>query len=152
MEVYLVRHGEAKSEAEDPRRPLSKRGREEVEKLGRAVGQKGLGVAKILHSDKARARETAKILARYLSPPGGMCEIKGLGPQDDPLLARAELEATEGPLMLVGHLPHLSRLASLLVTGNPEGKTVDFPAAALVCLSRSEGGWKVKWILDPASA
>ena len=143
MEFYLVRHGEAKSEADDPRRPLSHRGREAVEKVARAFANKDLGVGRILHSDKVRARETAEILARHLSPAGGMCEIRGLGPQDDPLSARAELEAAEGSLMLVGHLPHLNRLASLLVRGAPDQETVDFPAGALVCLSHENGSWKV---------
>lgn len=152
MVIYLVRHGEARSAADDPRRPLSDRGREEVDKIARAVAKKEPKVAKILHSGKVRARETAEILARYLSPPSGMCETKGLEPEDDPLLAKAELESAKASLMLVGHLPHLSRLVSLLVTGGPDEETVDFPAAAIVCLSHGGRGWKVSWTMDPASA
>jgi phosphohistidine phosphatase len=151
MKAFLVRHGEAKAEAENPQRPLSDRGREEVERVARAVAKKGLGVDQILHSDKVRARETAEILAHHLSPNGGMCEIKGLAPQDDPMLAKAELETAQSSLMLVGHLPHLGRLASLLVTGKPDLKTVDFAAASILCLSKQNGGWKISWILDPAS-
>lgn len=152
MDAYLVRHGEAKSEEEDVRRPLSERGREEVERVARAMAKKGLGVYQIFHSDKVRAKETAEILARFLSPLKGMCELKGLGPQDDPLIATEELKATQNSLMLVGHLPHLGRLASLLVAGNSRGKEINFPAAAVVCLSQRNGGWKVRWTLDPASA
>lgn len=151
MNFYLVRHGEAKSESEDPRRPLSDRGREEVERVARAASKRKLEVVQILHSDKVRAKETAEVLARYLSPPDGMCEIKGLGPQDDPLIAKAELEAAQGPLMLVGHLPHLSLLTQLLVAGSPDGKKVDFPAAVIVCLSQNRRGWEISWTLDPAS-
>lgn len=152
MDAYLVRHGEAKSEAEDVRCPLSERGREEVERVARAMAKKGLEVYQIFHSDKVRAKETAEILARFLSPCKGMCEFKGLGPQDDPLIATEELKTTQNSLMLVGHLPHLGRLASLLVAGNFHGKTIEFPAAAVVCLSQRNGGWKVSWTLDPASA
>ncbi len=152
MNAYLVRHGEATSEAEDPRRPLSERGREEVERVARAVAKKGPRVYQIFHSDKLRAKETAEILARYLFPHKGMCEFKGLGPQDDPLIAKAELKAAQNSLMLVGHMPHLGRLSSRLVPGNPYGKAIDFPAAAVVCLSQRNGGWKVSWTMDPASA
>ena len=152
MVAYLVRHGEAKSEAENPQRPLSERGREGVERVARAVATKGLRVNQIFHSDKVRARETAEILASHLSPKCGMCEIKGLAPQDDPLIAKAELETAQNSLMLVGHLPHLGLLASLLVTGKPEVKKVDFAAASIVCLSKQNGGWIISWCLDPSSA
>jgi len=37
MEVYRVRHGEAKPEEVDPMRPLSDRGWAEVERLARAL-------------------------------------------------------------------------------------------------------------------
>ncbi len=149
MDFFLVRHGEAKLDSEDRRRPLSDQGRSDVEKVARAAVVKELRIAEILHSDKLRARQTAEILARFLSPAGGVREISGLSPEDDPLLAKAELEAAEGSLMLVGHLPHLGRLASLLLTGDSEKKVVAFPAAAMVCLSRVAGAWNLGWALGP---
>lgn len=149
MEFYLVRHGEARPEHEDPRRPLSDRGRKGVEKVARALAAKKINVAEILHSDKLRARETAEILARRLSPRRGLREIKGLSPEDDPIVARGELDAAEEPLMLVGHLPHLSRLVSLLVRGDPEIQSVDFTPAAVVWLSRSKRTWAIKRTLTP---
>src|ERR1700675_4810039 len=110
MDFFLVRHGEAKPDRDDPRRPLSDRGRTDVEKIARAAAAKKIKVAEILHSDKLRAKETAEILARFLSPAGGVRQISELAPEDDPLLAAAELEAAVASLMLVGHLPHLGRL------------------------------------------
>lgn len=149
MEFYLVRHGEAKSEHQDPRRPLSDRGRREVGQVARAAAQKGIRVSEILHSDKLRAKETAEILAQSLSPWGGIREIQGLSPEDDPLVIKVEMESAKEPLMLVGHLPHLSRLVSLLVKGDPENEVVNFPPAAIVCLSHVKGAWEVKWTLTP---
>lgn len=149
MEFYLVRHGEARPEHEDPRRPLSDRGRKGVEKVARALAAKKINVAEILHSDKLRARETAEILARLLSPRGGLRQIRGLSPEDDPALAGGDLETADEPLMLVGHLPHLSRLVSLLVRGDPEIQPVDFTPAAVVCLSRTKGAWELRWTLTP---
>jgi phosphohistidine phosphatase len=151
MDFFLVRHGEAKPEHENPRRPLTDQGRKDVERVARAAAAKKITVAEILHSDKLRAGETAEILARYLSP-RTVRQIARLAPEDDPLIAKAELETADRPLMLVGHLPHLGRLASLLVTGNEEKKVVDFPAAAMACLSYSAGIWKVRWILAPEAA
>ncbi len=147
MDFYLVRHGEAKAEHQDPRRPLSERGRREVESVARAAAAKGIQLFAILHSDKLRAQQTGEILAEFLSPRFGVREIKGLSPEDDPILAKAELEAADGPLMLVGHLPHLGRLASLLISGDPERIGVDFQPAAMVCFSRTAEAWKINWTL-----
>lgn len=149
MDLFLVRHGEARTASEDPRRPLSDQGRREVEKVARAAAARGIKVSKILHSDKLRAKQTAEILAGILSPGGGIREITGLSPDDDPLLAKAKLEAAETALMLVGHLPHLGRLASLLVAADCEKKVVDFPAASMACLTRVAGAWKLGWTLAP---
>lgn len=149
MDFYLVRHGDAKSDQEDPKRPLSDRGRMEVERVARAAAMKEIEVSEILHSDKLRAKQTAEILAKSLSPRRGVRQIGGLSPEDDPFIIKAELEMAREPLMLVGHLPHLSRLASLLVKGDPENEIVNFPPAAIVCLSHGKGAWEIKWTLTP---
>lgn len=151
MDFYLVRHGDAKSEQEDSRRPLSDQGRRDVEKVARAAAAQGIKVWEILHSDKLRAKETAEILAQSLYPQAGVREMPGLSPLDDPLLAKAELEEAQNPLMLVGHLPHLSRLTSLLVVGHPEDEVLAFSPAAIVCISRVAESWQIRWTLNPQS-
>lgn len=149
VDLYLVQHGEARAEHEDPTRPLSERGRRDVERVARAAARAGVRAARIAHSGKRRARETAEIFAAALDPPGGVVEVAGLGPNDDPAVAaRLAAGATE-PAMLVGHLPHLGRLASLLVLGDPARQMIAFRMGGLVCLGRDEGGWRVRWILTP---
>ena len=152
MDVYLVQHAEAKPEQEDPARPLTDRGREEIRLVARHAAAIGLQVPEIRHSGKLRAQQTAEILAQFLSPPRGIRGMKGLAPMDDPAEAKAELEAAQEPLMLVGHLPHLSRLASSLLVGDPGKEVIRFRMGAIVCLSKTEGGWVVKWILTPELA
>ncbi len=152
LEFYLVRHGEAKPDTEDPARPLSDRGREEVQRVARHAATLGLEVAEILHSGKLRARQTAAILAEHLSPRRGVREAEGLAPNDDPSVARAELEAAQEPLMLVGHLPHLSRLTSALLVGDPEREVIQLGIAAIACLVRIDAGFRLLWILTPEMA
>jgi phosphohistidine phosphatase len=149
MEVYLVRHGQAKAETMDPAQPLSERGREEVERVARHAAARGLRVVEIRHSRKLRARETAEILAAHLAPARGVREVDGLAPADDPAAARQSLEEAHEPLMLVGHLPHLSRLASSLLLGDAGKEIVHFGNASLACLARTDGGWRLEWILTP---
>jgi phosphohistidine phosphatase len=149
MDIYLVRHGEARPESEDSRRPLSARGRRDVEAVARAAAAKKISVAAIVHSDKLRARETAEIFARLIAPTNGVRQITGIAPEDDPDIAKAELEASGEPLMIVGHLPHLARLASLLLTGDSERPTVEFSTATIACISSNGGSWKFSWIISP---
>ncbi len=149
MECYLTRHGEAKSEREDPARPLSDRGREEVTQVARQVGALRLQVAEIRHSGKFRARQTAEILAEYLSPARGINEMDGLAPMDDPDKAKAEIESAQEPVMLVGHLPHLSRLASALILGDSEQEFLQLETGAIACLARVDGGFRLQWLLTP---
>lgn len=149
MEFFLVRHGEAQHESQNPRRPLSERGRRDVEAVARATAAKNIEIAAIFHSDKLRARETAEIFGRVVAPTCRVLQITGLAPEDDPEIARADLEASDAPLMLVGHLPHLARLASLLLTGDSERPIVDFATATVVCLIWSRDSWEFAWSLSP---
>ncbi len=149
MDLYLVQHGEAKPETADPARPLTDRGRHEVARVASAAARAGVRVTRIGHSGKLRARETADILAAELRPPGGASEVAGLAPLDDPAVAARLVAAATEPMMLVGHLPHLSRLASLLILSDPAPEIVAFRMGGIVCLGRTEDGWRVKWILTP---
>ena len=152
MEVYLVQHGESKSEAEDPMRPLTDRGREEVDAVARYVATLGIAVAQVFHSSKLRAKQAAEVFAQHLVVPKGIAEREGLGPLDDPVKAGHLVEQAKGSLMIVGHLSHLSRLASLLVLGEVEKEVVRFRMWAVVCLARSGGSWSIDWTLIPAFA
>ena len=152
MEVYLVQHGECKSEAEDATRPLTDRGRVEVDAVARYVANLGVEVAQVFHSGKLRAKQTAEVFAQHLVVPKGIAEREGLGPLDDPVKAEHLVAQAKGPVMIVGHLPHLSRLASLLVLGEVEKEVVRFRMGAVVCLARSGESWSIDWTLIPAFA
>lgn len=117
MEVYLVQHGESKSDAEDPTRPLTDRGREEVNAVARYVATLGIEVAQVFHSGKLRAKQTAELFAQHVVVPKGITEWEGLGPLDDPVKAEHLVAQAEGPLMIVGHLPHLSRFGLFACPG-----------------------------------
>lgn len=149
MKVYLVQHGEAKAETEDPERPLTERGKEIVESVANYVASSGLEVAEIAHSGRLRAKQTAELFARHLTPARGIREEKGLGPLDDPHEAIRLIQRAERPLMIVGHLPHLSRLASLVILGNIENEIIGFKMGGVVCLGESDNKWLIDWMFVP---
>jgi phosphohistidine phosphatase len=149
MELYLVQHGEAKPETEDPERPLTERGTETVRRMAAWAAQVGVGVAQIRHSGKRRAEQTATLLAEHLDPTKGVIVVEGLKPNDDVLRVMESFQGEHEPVMLVGHLPFLSRLASLLVVGNPEAGIIRFQQAGIVCLTQVDGKWAVNWVMPP---
>jgi hypothetical protein len=68
MGVYLVRHGEAKSEAEDPERSLTARGEEETRQISGATRRLGTLPSKIYHRGKKRVEQTVSKTASNIRP------------------------------------------------------------------------------------
>jgi phosphohistidine phosphatase len=149
MELYLVQHGEAKPESDDPERSLTDRGEETVRRMAAWAAQVGLKVDQIRHSGKKRAEQTAAVLGGRLNPPEGVIAVAGLTPIDDVRPVAEAIRNEQAVVMLVGHLPHLSRLANLLLTGDPEAGVLRFQMAGIVCLSNQAGKWAVQWLMPP---
>ena len=142
MRAFLVRHGEARREEVDPERHLTDRGAEDVRRIAvQAVHDLGIRPVRIVHSGKARARQTAEIWGGLVD--ADVAEADGLAPNDDPSVWAERLGAEGDDVMVVGHLPHLERLVGLLVTGDADRAVVGFPAGGLVVLERNDDGWVV---------
>jgi phosphohistidine phosphatase len=108
-------------------------------------------VARILHSGKKRALETAELFAISINPRAEVNEVGGLKPLDDPRIWYDRILNTEEDTMLVGHLPHLNKLASLLLKGDMEKGSVNFKMGSVVCLENpGEGNWSIEWMVIPA--
>lgn len=138
MRVYLVQHAEALPESVDPARRLSDKGREEVSRVAAFLAASGVQVARIRYSGKARARETAEILAAALGAAMPGEAMPGLAPNDPVEPVRAEVVRWEEDTMLVGHLPFMARLASLLTAGRDDPPFFAFQPGSVVCLEREE--------------
>jgi phosphohistidine phosphatase len=144
-----VRHGDAVSVDVDRRRPLSKRGRDGVVELARLAIAREVRVKEICHSGILRAQETAEILADYLEPPQGVRSIAGLLPDGDPEIGKTELELADEPLMWVGHLPYMGRLAMALLKGGELPSAIEFSPATMICCSRAGTRWQLHWHISP---
>ena len=51
--------------------------------------------------------------------------------------------------MVVGHLPHLGRLAAALVTGDPAREVIRFGTGTIAALTRTDRGWLVRSVIGP---
>jgi len=150
MPLFLVQHGKSLPKDKDPDQGLSDKGIAEVKRITTVAGGYSIKVSVIKHSGKKRARQTADIMASILKPENSVMEISGLKPLDD-VSAIADTLANQDNIMLVGHLPHLEKLTSYLITGVTEKTVFKFQNSGIVCLDKTPDSrsWFIKWSLMP---
>jgi phosphohistidine phosphatase len=150
MRIYLAQHGLAVSKDVDPDRPLSEQGREDVRRLAAFLGNTGVRVGQVLHSGKTRAEQTAAMLADALLPDGKPQSRAGLAPTDPPKQVAAEATGWSVDTLIVGHLPYLGRLVSLLLVSDPDRPLLAFQPGSMACLEQdAEGQWVLAWMIRP---
>lgn len=150
MNLFLIRHADAEDTEPDGRRPLSKRGQRQVRRLARFLrGSEAFAPEEIWHSTLVRAQETAALVAVGTRLGVPLREVAGLSPGDDPQRIARRLEQCARSLALVGHEPHLSALASLLVTGVAEPVRFTMKKGATLALEGAGRHWVVRWHLSP---
>lgn len=148
MALYLVQHGKALSKQEDPNRPITLEGIHEVGRVASEVARKEMSLTAIIHSGKERAKGTAKIFRDAISESIPLESHENLSPNDDVRSICDELNERDN-IMIVGHLPYLSRLISYLICGDEEREVVHVRNGGCIALEKTEKGWRVEWIIVP---
>ena len=153
MRLFLVRHGEALPKTADSLQPLSPEGKRCASLAADALLRAAARPVALLHSEKTRAVQTAAIISNGLPghPPAQL--RKGLAPEDpvDGWVTEAALARTD--MVLVGHMPFLPRLASLLVAKDQERAHFAFETGGVLCLERIDyGAWVVRFLFAPSLA
>jgi phosphohistidine phosphatase len=150
MDVYLMQHGKAAAEADDPARPLTDDGRAVVTRVAARAQSAGVRIDRCLHSGKLRAEQTAQILAASVGSTSaekrdGLAPNDAIGPMAEWLRGRSGDES----IAVVGHLPYLDRLASALVAGDESAQVVSFQMGGLVKLvpKADRDGFAIAWVL-----
>jgi len=150
MRLFLVQHAQAASKQTDPDRPLTEDGRRDIQKIAAFIKPLNLSVGYLWHSGKKRTAQTADALAEVVEIRTKMTAHEGLAPNDDVTVIKNEIEAAQHDIMLVGHLPFLSKLASLLLTGSESASTVAFKNGGIVCMDCfDENQWHLNWMIIP---
>lgn len=150
MKLYLVQHAKAALKEVDPQRSLTEEGRRDVQKVAAFIKPLKLWVDCLWNSGKRRAVQTAEILAEVVEIKEAKIARDGLVPNDDVATLRDELASVQQDIMIVGHLPFLSKLASLLLAGSESAETIAFKNGGIVCLNRAETNqWQIDWIVTP---
>ncbi len=150
MKLYLVQHAKAASTDVDPKRPLTEEGRQDIQKVAAFIKPLNLSVDYLWHSTKTRAIQTAEVLAEVVKINKEKIERQGLAPNDDVQAIINELASAQQDIMIVSHMPFVSKLASLLLTGRELAGTVAFRQGGTVALSFSEPNqWQIEWMITP---
>lgn len=150
MILYLVRHAHAVEMADDAIRPLSAKGRAQVRQLIRFFrANEALVPAELWHSPLVRSVETAMRLAQGLRLRAPPVEVPGLEPEAPPATTVRRLARVRHDLAIVGHEPHLSALASLLLRGRAAPAAVEMRKGACLALERTGRTWRVRWLVTP---
>ena len=150
MKLYLVQHGEALAKDVDPDRALSDQGKRDVRALAAFLEDAGITVERVWHSGKLRAEQTAQLLSKAVLGSGGSEAIKGISPRDPVEAFISDADVWQQDTLVVGHLPFMSRLVSLLATGDAEQTLVTFIPGSAACLERDDSdAWSLLWMVRP---
>ncbi|MBX3237129.1 MAG: phosphohistidine phosphatase SixA [Nitrospiraceae bacterium] len=139
MDIVLFRHGLAVEreewEGKEHDRPLTDKGKKRARLSAEGLTAAGVAVTHILSSPLTRARETADILRNTLKvrPTIRLCDELLPDAPVDKLFALLGTYPSAATVLCVGHEPHLSAVAGLLLAGKPiPGLVVKKAGACLI--------------------
>lgn len=150
MNIYLARHGESIPLGIDDERTLTNKGREDIKQLADFIFPLNMQVSHILHSQKYRAKETAELLLTGipLTPPMEMrTELDPMASAEDML---DQINSWHESVMLVGHMPFLGKLASLMCNNRNGQDIILFKPGSMACFEKIEyKQWIITWVINP---
>jgi len=142
--LYFAQHGLALTEMENPDRPLSENGIKQTIAIASHLHSAQVPVTQVFHSGKLRALQTAEIFATTLKL-SAVSKLDYMAPNDDIHLIEHKLNINNA--LYIGHLPHLEKLVSYLVSGKEKTDLINFQNSAVVCLEKTSSHFHVQWYL-----
>ncbi len=152
MKIYLARHGEANSADIDPEKGLSDKGKTDITRIAEMIRHLDIVVTEIYHSGKARAEQTASILSQTIQAANGISKKQGLEPNDPIEPVADELRTLVENIMIVGHLPFMAKLASLLISQDDHKSLFDWQPGSIACIEQEKGKFTLQWFINPEVA
>jgi len=153
MKLYLVRHAIAEDRSsdyeDDSLRPLTEKGRDKMRRIAGALKSLGVEPDLIVSSPYIRASQTASLLAKELKYKEEIAYSDSLMPmgKSDDMIGEINDKYSVDELMLVGHEPNLSTLASVLLAGNPD-ISINLKKGGVCCLLVDDLHYERKAVLE----
>jgi phosphohistidine phosphatase len=151
MDVYFLRHGEADWpdwDKPDDERPLTRRGKKEMNEIGKFLNRVKAAPDVVVTSPLPRASQTADIAAEHLKIKCRKDKLlaPGFGRQE---LERILKKYPADSVMVVGHEPDFSHTIAQLTGGDVK---LSKAGVALVELDRSWRSGRLLWLIPPKVA
>ncbi len=160
MDLFLLRHGIAVDRGlpgfeDDSQRPLTPKGAARIHRIAQAAKRLRLKFDLILSSPYLRAQQTAQMVASVYKMEDRLRLTENLTPATSPAALIGEIHETYADalsILLVGHEPYLSTLASMLLTGD-ENMMLTFKKGGLCKFSLDELRYTrcatLEWLITP---
>jgi phosphohistidine phosphatase len=158
MDLLIVRHGVAEDKEafaqtgkSDDERPLTDKGRKKMKRAARGLCTIVPQIGLLVTSPLKRARETAAYVAGvYNMDVGETADVLRPDASFDAFVDWLRSRASKSPVCVVGHEPHLSGLATWLISGAKESRMELTKGGA--CLLSFEGvpkrgGAMLSWLM-----
>ncbi len=163
MILYIVRHAIAEqrdpdsNEEQDSQRPLTDEGQKKFRRIARALDDLEMKIDLILTSPYLRAVDTAQILRKKLNLDKELLiKVDDLAPGGDAIRLMSDIGgkyAAYQSIALVGHEPGLSRLISVLLSGDPS-LPITLKKGGVCCLTIEKPTYgrcaTLEWLLAPS--
>jgi phosphohistidine phosphatase len=159
MDLYLIRHADAKPLgedriSEDADRPLTDQGRDEAKLLATVFQRKGVQLGLVVTSPLVRARQTAEgMLAHWNGSPPALTECDEVSPGGKARkLSKFLRDQPADAVAVVGHMPGIVEYAAWLI-GNKKAQ-LDLAKSGIAHIVCPDGPRKgegtLDWLVTPA--
>lgn len=150
MKIYCMRHGQVSDVAGEHGPALSDLGVQEITTMAHFLKTQGVDFSHVLHSEKTRAAQTAGIITSVVNPELAMEPSELLTVAEDVITMAGDVEQWSDDTLLVGHLPMMQELVSMLCLRDPLRLSLSFIPGTIVCLERQQQQrWVISWLLSP---
>lgn len=148
--IYLLRHADASPsfELEDIDRPLSDKGLQDAERLGKIMVRERYVPQTILCSSATRTRQTLELLS-FKDPVVEYSEKLYLGTAGDYIHALQNLPETYNNVLLIGHNPSIHEAVKFLCQYRDDVRLLSYSPCTFTALSSNIDTWKA---IKPAKA
>lgn len=156
MMLYILRHATAEetaSSGDDGARKLTDRSKEKMRGAAAGLRAMGLKFNVILTSPLVRAAETAEIVSAAYenNPPPQVLPALATGIAPAEAVTALRAFSKHADVMIVGHEPQLSAIASILLTGSSDVVHMKLKTGGCIAIdlpARFErGGGELRWML-----
>jgi phosphohistidine phosphatase len=157
MKLILVRHGEASDSSSsglDRDRPLTDKGKIDVEKLAHYLSKTNLNFHQIYHSPFLRTTQTANKLEEILKPkePNESCKDLGCGEDCFQIFVELRKFTNSETIIIVGHNPDIAFLASRLLGESKQFPFLQFNPGTCIAINVAKetlDRGKLLWMVSP---